>query len=403
MSVDVVAVTWLLAANLAQRPNLDDIGRFLLLTVIATAYAEGGDRIERLRRYVANTTFINASSLWCLAAALVLPIGLAGAFTALLYGHTLLRAHRHQSARPVQMIYTAATEVLATMTAAAVLGAVTDAPAAILGAGLLPAAAVVAAMLSYALINQGLILAVVYLVSRPTRLRSVLPSVEDETMELATLALAVLFAICLVHAPYLSPLTLPLIVVLRRSALVRGLQVQATRDAKTGLLNPSGWRQEAERELARAQRNGATTSVLMLDLDHFKNVNDSYGHPAGDATLKAVADCLSDALRGYDAIGRYGGEEFIALLDADAPVSETIATRLCARIASLHLAHGGTITASIGVAVGAPGAHTLDELISLADQALYLAKRSGRNQVRTANTPTPRLTRTEHIPTPTAR
>jgi diguanylate cyclase (GGDEF)-like protein len=379
VSVEALCVTLLVFANISERPNLSDIGRFVLLGVIATAYAEGGDRIERLRRYVANTTFINASSLWCLAAALVLPIGLAGAFTALLYAHTLVRAHRHQSARPFQMIYTGATEVAATMAASAIVGAFA-ADRAALGGNLILASAVVLAILAYALVNQGLVLTAVYLVDRPTRLRAVLPTAEDETMEFATLALAVLFAMAIIHAPFLSPVALVLIVVLRRSALVRELQVQATRDGKTGLLNSSGWRQEADRELVRAERLNGKISVLMVDLDHFKRLNDSYGHPAGDAALKAVADCLTDALRGYDAVGRFGGEEFIALLDADEKVSEAVANRLCDRIRALKLADG-CVTASIGVGVGTAGALSLDELIAIADKALYVAKDCGRDQI----------------------
>lgn len=381
VSIETLCVTWLAIANIVGRPSLSDIWRLLLLSLIATAYAEGGDRIERLRRYVANTTFINASSLWCLTAALVLPIGLAGAFTTLLYAHTLVRAHRHQSARPFQMIYTASTEVMATMTASMVI-AVFAADRAALGKSLMLAVAVVLAMVSYAVVNQSLVVAVVYTVNRPARLRSALPSAEDETMEFTTLALAVLFAVALIYAPFLSPVTLLVIVVLRRSSLVRELQVQATRDAKTGLLNAGGWRQEADRELIRADRLGGKMSVLMVDLDHFKKLNDSYGHPAGDATLKAVADCLTDALRGYDAIGRFGGEEFIALLaDADETVSEVVAERLCTRIRMLELAHGGKVTASIGVGVGNAGSHGLDELIAVADKALYVAKGSGRDQV----------------------
>jgi diguanylate cyclase (GGDEF)-like protein len=188
-----------------------------------------------------------------------------------------------------------------------------------------------------------------------------------------------------VNAPLLSPFTLLLIVVLRRSALVRELQVQAMRDAKTGLLNAGGWRQEADREVVRAERLGSELSVLMVDLDHFKDVNDSYGHPAGDAALAAIADCLRDALRGYDAVGRFGGEEFIALLaDADQEVSRTVAERLCARIRCLELGHGGTVSASIGVGVGIAGRHSLDELIAVADKALYVAKGSGRDQVQLA-------------------
>jgi diguanylate cyclase (GGDEF)-like protein len=201
-------------------------------------------------------------------------------------------------------------------------------------------------------------------------------------IEIATLALAVLFAITLVNTPFLSPLVLVLIAVMRRSALVHELQIQATRDAKTGLLNAGAWQQEAERQLLRSERLAGHMSVLMVDLDHFKQLNDTYGHPCGDAALNAVAACLTDALRGYDAVGRYGGEEFIALLnEADRTVSQNVAERLCARIRSLELAEGAKVTASIGVGVGLAGTHTLDDLIAVADKALYVAKGSGRDQV----------------------
>jgi diguanylate cyclase (GGDEF)-like protein len=391
LSAELACVTWLITANVYGPPGMSDLGRVLLVFLVAAVYSEGGDRIERLRRYVGyveNTTFINASSLWCFAAALVLPPQLAGVVAVGIYAHALFRAKRHHAARQFRMIYTGTTEVLATMTAALVFQAVAGDGGL---ASLWSAVGVVAALLAYAVVNQGLVLAAVLLVSRARSLRSILPGVEDEAMELATLCLGVLFAIAVVHAPLLAPFTLPLILVLRRSALVRELQVQATRDAKTGLLNAGAWRREADRELVRAERIGGRMSVLMIDLDHFKKLNDLYGHPAGDATLVAVAECLTDALRGYDAIGRFGGEEFIALLsDADETVSLTVADRLCARIRGLQLSHGGGVTASIGVGVGTPGQHDLDALIDVADKALYVAKGCGRDQVRLMRAPSVR-------------
>ncbi len=398
LSAELAAVIWLITANLHGSPTMSDFGRLLLIFAVAAVYAEGGDRIERLRRYVGyvdNSTFINASSLWCFAAALVLPVGLAGACSVAIYAHALFRAKRHRSAKPFRMIYTGSTEVLATMSAATLFHAVAGDDR---FASIWSAVGVVAALVVYAAVNQGLVLAAVALVSRPRSLRTIVPGVEDETMELATLCLGVLFAIAVLHAPLLAPFTLPLIIVLRRSALVRELQVQATRDAKTGLLNAGAWRREAERELARAERIGARMSVLMIDLDHFKRLNDLYGHPAGDATLVGVAECLADALRGYDAIGRFGGEEFIALLaDADEAVSLAVAERLCARIRRLELTHDGTITASIGVGVGTPGQHDLDALIDVADKALYVAKGCGRDQVRLMRAPSVRSVETPYV------
>jgi diguanylate cyclase (GGDEF)-like protein len=386
LSVEAACVTTLVVANVYSSADSSDLRRFALLFVVAAVYAEGGDRIERFRRYIGsseNPTFTNASTLWCFAAALTLPVGFAGWFAMVLYAHTLVRTQRHKSAQPYRMIYTGATEVVATMAAAAVLtqfsaerGGFASTPWGI--------AAVLAAGAVYVVLNHGLVLAVVRLVSEPVRLRELLLTREEQTMEVATMALAVLFAVAVVFAPYLSPVTLLLIVVLRRSALVHELQVQASRDAKTGLLNAGAWRHEAERELVRAERVDAPITVLMIDLDHFKNLNDAYGHQAGDAALKAVADCITVALRGYDAVGRFGGEEFVALLaDADARQAARVANRLCDRIRNLRMAHGGAITASVGVGVGRSGRQSLDDLISVADQALYVAKNSGRDRVHT--------------------
>jgi diguanylate cyclase (GGDEF)-like protein len=392
VSIETLCVTWLCLANLSGLPSVSGLGRFILLFFVALVYAVGASKIELLRRYVAEVTFTSVASLWCMAAALILPVGLAGAFATLLYGQSFIRTMRTKSGRPFQFIYVASTDVLATMAAASVV-AYFGAGEGHMSGGVVGALAVVLAMITYPAVQQTLVTTVIYLVSKASRrvsLREVMLSRDDQVMEFATYSLAVLLAIALVFAPLLSPLVLVLIVVLRRSALVQELQVQATRDAKTGLLNAGAWRQEAERHIVRAERLHGSMSVVMLDLDHFKVLNDTYGHPAGDATLKAVADCLTEALRGYDAIGRYGGEEFIALLnEADENVSTAVAERLCARIRSLDLPHGGTVTASIGVGVGKAGKHGLDELISVADKALYVAKGAGRDQVYVDAAPQP--------------
>jgi diguanylate cyclase (GGDEF)-like protein len=392
LSIDTLCVTWLALANAFGRPALSDIGRFILLLTIALAYSEGARRVEVLRRYIADVTFANASSLWCFAAALTLPIGLAGTFAAVLYSYSVIGVVRGQGGRPFQAIYVASTEIIATMVAAQVVTHY-HAGQSHLAHGLVGAGVVLVAMLSYAVVQQALVTTGIYLAQRPSRVLDVMLSRDDQAIEFATLALAALFAVAVVYTPYLSALVLVLIVVLRRSALVRELEVQATRDAKTGLLNAGAWRQEADREMIRAERVSGTLTVLMIDLDHFKQLNDQYGHPAGDATLKRVADCLSETLRGYDAVGRFGGEEFVALLaDTDAAVSEAVAERVCQRIRALELSHGGQVSASIGVGVGVAGTNSLDDLISVADKALYVAKGAGRDQVFTI-----RATPTTHV------
>ena len=135
------------------------------------------------------------------------------------------------------------------------------------------------------------------------------------------------------------------------------------------------------------------TAVLVIDMDRFKHINDTYGHLAGDTALKAVGEALADELRGYDAVGRFGGEEFVAMLPGvDGPTARGVAERIRRRIEALTVqveqVSGGsglmTVTASIGVAA-APGASAdLDDLLRAADGALYVAKDEGRNAVRLA-------------------
>jgi diguanylate cyclase (GGDEF)-like protein len=132
-------------------------------------------------------------------------------------------------------------------------------------------------------------------------------------------------------------------------------------------------------------------------MDHFKQINDTHGHLAGDDALRAVGEALADELRGYDAVGRFGGEEFVALLPEvgvdDAP---GVAERVRRRIESLRVADGGAdarqvpLSASVGVAVYPGHGTELDSLIRSADRALYAAKDAGRNVVCVAAAPVPR-------------
>ncbi len=168
-------------------------------------------------------------------------------------------------------------------------------------------------------------------------------------------------------------------------------QISVT-DELTALSNRRGIFQLGEREFERALRFGRPLAVLMLDIDHFKRVNDTYGHPMGDQVLRALADCVRQNTRGIDVAGRYGGEEFTLLLpETDLPVAIQIAERLRQSIADLSIpicrGKGDTppvhirIKVSIGVAFMQPDIPNLSVLIDLADQALYRAKDSGRNRV----------------------
>lgn len=160
----------------------------------------------------------------------------------------------------------------------------------------------------------------------------------------------------------------------------------ATRDGLTGIFNRAAIVEELAVELSRAQRHSEPIGVLMVDIDHFKQINDGHGHPAGDAVLKAIAARLQKSLRGYDRLGRYGGEEFLVVLgETDFDTAIGAAERLRTALSSEQVAIGNTrltVTASVGMAVADDSVHvTLEQLVSAADQALYDAKRAGRNRV----------------------
>ncbi len=169
------------------------------------------------------------------------------------------------------------------------------------------------------------------------------------------------------------------------------LERLSTTDALTQVHNRQFLDQQLGIEWARSERNAHALSLLMIDIDHFKQVNDCHGHPFGDACLQAVANALRGALqRPGDMLARYGGEEFAVLLPGvDAAGAAVVAERLHAAVAAIHMAHDGRavpLTCSIGVhSVKNVAASTAAQVISHADQALYAAKRQGRNRVVTSD------------------
>lgn len=164
------------------------------------------------------------------------------------------------------------------------------------------------------------------------------------------------------------------------------LSFQASHDGLTKTFNRSAIMEILEKELARAHRMSTSISVIMVDIDHFKRINDLYGHLTGDKVLSELTQRMSRALRPYDSLGRYGGEEFLIVVpDAEGATARTIAERLRNVIRESPI--GGPdqslwVTASFGVGTfnGSGEAH-VDGLVAIADQALYVAKKEGRDRV----------------------
>jgi diguanylate cyclase (GGDEF)-like protein len=162
------------------------------------------------------------------------------------------------------------------------------------------------------------------------------------------------------------------------------LEHLAMHDPLTGVLSRRAILDRLKADLSRASREDGSLSVGMFDLDHFKQINDTYGHQAGDKVLIAFTQCIQDNLRGYDFLGRYGGEEFLVVAPGSRGQSEEcLYERLCAQVAATKIETAGktiSITVSVGVAQGT-GESTVDALLAEADDALYQAKADGRNRV----------------------
>jgi diguanylate cyclase len=165
----------------------------------------------------------------------------------------------------------------------------------------------------------------------------------------------------------------------------RELAALSRTDGLTRLPNHTAWLEAVEREFARSKREGGTMAVLMLDLDHFKTINDAHGHPAGDEVLRGVSEVLNEALRQHDVPGRYGGEEFGVLLPgSDVTAAEAIAERVRKKIEWASFAGSLKVTASVGCAALDSKDLFAASVVARADRALYAAKAAGRNRAMRA-------------------
>jgi len=243
----------------------------------------------------------------------------------------------------------------------------------------------VACAILFSLVNTGIVAVAAHLAEPEAPLSGVLWDKESLLLDLTETCVGILVAITCALSPLLLLVALPPVILLQRSLMHQQLQAAARTDAKTGLLNAAAWQREADAELTRALRADAPVAVLLIDVDHFKRVNDTHGHLVGDEVLKCLAAELRQQVRDSDVVGRFGGEEFTVLLPrTDANEALRIAERLRRSASTLSILASEVrigVTISIGVAVLGWHGRDLFELLAAADLALYRAKDKGRNRV----------------------
>jgi diguanylate cyclase (GGDEF)-like protein len=400
LAVELLAIGTLATAVPRDIALLPD-GWALVLAVLVAAgivSTEASLGVERMRRQSDESPHIDLSSVWTFAAAALLPGAAASVVVIGIYGHLYARVWRRGGVPvpPHRAVFSTATVVLAVQAAAAVI-ALVDRES--LFHSLHGLGAVLLALLAYAAVNMVLVVAVIVL-SGPNRdlatFLHLLAHGDEAVLEFATLSMGALAAGAMAAlGPAYAVLVLPPLIVLHRTVLVRQLEEAASVDGKTGLLNAAAWHVRASRALRRAERIDGHAGLLVLDLDHFKLVNDRYGHLVGDHVLAAVAAAVRDEVRDDDMVGRFGGEEFVVLLlstdgDDGRIAAVAVAERIRKRVAELEVEIPDlpgpvvvdNLTVSIGGASFPVDGADLGQLIEVADTAMYAAKRAGRNTVR---------------------
>ncbi|MCP2179262.1 GGDEF domain-containing protein [Prauserella alba] len=377
------------AAASAETPTATDWLRLALLFAGATVHIQLTRRQEERRRSRMRSVLIDLNAVWVFPAVLVLPVTLTVALIVAVRAQRWLIARRPAH----NFVFSTVAHCFAAALAATLHGALGPAD----WDALTPAASLreFALILLAAAVYEGVQLVYVggaIALSGPApTLRGVLGSTADNLLEAVATGLGAVTAVLLVTLPPAVLIMTAVAVAFNRLAEIEQLQADAASDPKTGLRNMRGWSEAAGRALSRIRRADGTLAVLMIDLDHFKDVNDTYGHPAGDDVLARVAGVLREATRPADIVGRFGGEEFLLLLpDADAGAARRAAERIRATIADLHIdttdKRGSHVTiagptASVGIAVYPDHATTLDGLTQAADAAVYTVKETGRDAV----------------------
>ena len=388
LAVDATVLAWSAIAVGRSTYTAHSVGVLALVVVLALAFEEGASRAARLRLRLSADLKRNMVSVWAVAGAIALQPGPAVLLLTTVLTYIWFRQQRPAGQPLHRKWFNGSTEMLGALVAGVAVrswsGPWSGLPWAISGALVVLLATVV-----YAVINRALV--TVALVWVGVRGSALLGGKDDNLVELATLCLGGLVSLALIHEPWLAVLSLVPMITLQRGAMVRELEDYATVDSKTGLLNAVALEHLGQREIARAERESTALAVLIVDIDRFKLVNDRYGHLVGDSVLKGVGRALTMGLREYDTVGRFGGEEFVAILPAAQEAEAlVVAERLRAHVEALRVADldhravdatDDRLSVSIGVSCYGTHGLAMSDLLFAADTALYRAKADGRNRV----------------------
>ncbi|MFC0624290.1 GGDEF domain-containing protein [Kribbella deserti] len=372
--------------------SLDELQIVVALTASALVAVEGARRVESRRRR-GGPLHKDLAPAWMVAAAVVLQPALAIVVVLVLRIWWRVRAGR---CVPYRWAFSTAVLFLsvgaAHLAQAAVIEALgADAVSRVVGM----AAAAVAFFVTDALLCAAAITQIMPGSGR----RDAIGGLDDLCVDGTAASLGCLVAAATLANPWAAVLAIPIALSAQRALLFGQLESEAQTDPKTGLARIDWWRRRTEDLLRSSRSQREPLAVLLIDVDHFKQINDRHGHLVGDEALRAIATILRGAIRTKDVIGRFGGEEFvIALPGTDLADATVTADRLRSAVAASPLAAmcagvldnrelvpaNFRLTVSIGVAVAPDDGATLDGLLHSADRAMYAAKAAGRDRVRRA-------------------
>jgi diguanylate cyclase (GGDEF)-like protein len=397
LAVEAAAVAAVIGTSSLGDISRQDLVWLLVLVCAALIYQEAARSIERVREACAEgEPYNHLLSVWLFASVLLLPPALTAVLITVGYLHAYLRVYRRR-ALVYRKVFSAATVVIACVGAHLVLAVIypgTTHPYAPVLAGPVGLAAVVAAAAVYRLVNYALVVTAILATNLDRPARSALGNAIDQLMMAGAVGLGGGVAVVMTTQPWLTPLLVLTVLGLHMGLLVPQFREASRNDSKTGLFNSMFWANLVAEEMDNARRFDGTMAVLVIDLDHFKRVNDRHGHLAGDAVLLAVSETIKQSVRAHDIVGRYGGEEFaVALPGITANAVVPAAERIRAAIADMRVTIVDLdgvervvsgLTASIGAGVFPDHGTDRTTLVRNADAALYEAKAEGRDRTRLA-------------------